>query len=197
MGFALSAGHVATRIYNLGLIVLVPCQELMTIGAGEWYPRERDAKTRQQECGEKKHGFLHPIPGSGHYLDLAHKHTEWRLASSVNAFGARGEAALDCLVLKNESTWVHNPGRKESPSKPGNPAELWERSASRDCLCHVALWICLGDMASVSSISQIGKCASLAAGLTRKAASSQTEGVFCSMSPLPISVGHLLQFPCF
>lgn len=50
------------------------CQRLMTISAGEWHPREKDAKTRQEECGEKKHGFLHPIPRSGPYLDLAHRH---------------------------------------------------------------------------------------------------------------------------
>lgn len=99
MGFALSAGHVATWNHNLGLDALVPCQELMTISAGEWYPREKDAKTRQQECGEKKHGFPHPIPISGRYLDLAHKHIEWRLASSVNALGARGEAVPDCSML--------------------------------------------------------------------------------------------------
>lgn len=82
-------------------------------------------------------------------------------------------ALLD--AFKNESTWVHNTGRKENPSKPGNPAELWERSASTECLCHVALWIFLRDMVSVASISQICKCANLTAGLTRKQSCELTD----------------------
>lgn len=114
-----------------------------------------------------------PIPSRD--LELAHKHIEWRVASSVNALRARGGTVLDCSMVSRTSTWVHNPGRKESPSKPGDPAELWECSASRQCLCHVALWICLGDMVSVASISQICSFVNSKAGLTRKTSCKLTD----------------------
>lgn len=70
---------------------------------------------------------------------------------------------------------MHNPGRKESPNNPGDQAEPWERSAPRERLCHAALWICLGDKVSVAFISQICKCVSLTAGLTRKQSRQLTD----------------------
>lgn len=42
---------------TVGLPVLVPCQEVMAITAGEQDPPEKGAKMRQQECGEEKSGF--------------------------------------------------------------------------------------------------------------------------------------------
>lgn len=136
--FALNAGRVATGTHNLGLVVPVPCQELVTISACESHPGEKAAKTRERECGEKKHGFPHRIPGSGHYLDLAHKDIERRVASSVNALGAGAEAVPGCSMLSRMSTRVRSPGRKESPGKPGNPAELWEHPPSGSAC---AVWL--------------------------------------------------------
>lgn len=44
----------------MGLPVLVPCQEVMAVTAGEQDPWEKGGKMRQQECGEEKPGFFTP-----------------------------------------------------------------------------------------------------------------------------------------
>lgn len=43
---------------------------------------------------------------------------EWKLASTLNPFGARVKAAQGCSMLSRSS--IYNPGRKDNPRKPGD-----------------------------------------------------------------------------
>lgn len=92
---------------TVGLPVLVPCQEVMAVTAGERDSWEKGAKMRKQETTQ----FLHSIPGCGCYLCLAHKFNEGKVL--FHGPGAGGDTALGCLVLSGmRADTEHIPERK-------------------------------------------------------------------------------------
>lgn len=147
--------------------------------------------TRCDNHNEEQHNF--PQVGlplgdmcSRHIIWTWYMCVEWKLASTVNPFGARVKAAQDCSMLSRSS--IYNPGRMENPSKPSDLEVSSGNALTPGSAC--AMWL----FGFVLETQFLWPPFLRFASVQIWQLDWQTKRWAHRQSALPLSVGHLLQF---